>query len=187
MRRRRAGHALLAIGTACIVALHVQHAVWADVAPWQHRLSEYANGRAGVLMTVAFSCFGAALVVLAPLVRQRQRVSTLAVLVAGVGLLASGIFRTGVTEAGATSDALHGVASSVATVAMIAAVVWSRRWLVASFVVALGAASPITHGTVVAGLNQRLLWGTLLVWCFVATRNRPGVSGPSARSRTIVA
>ena len=109
--RRRVGVALLAAGSVCIAVLHVVHGLRADLAPWQHRLSEYANGVAGGLMTAAFGVIGLALVVLAPVVPPRRRPIRAALRLAGIGLLVAGAFRTGVAEAGATADAVHSIAS----------------------------------------------------------------------------
>jgi hypothetical protein len=185
-RRGRAGQALIAVGGTCIGVLHLVHAARGDLVPWRHRLSEYANHTAGPLMTVAFLSLGAALLTLAPVVGRSRRLSVVSLRVAGVGLVASGIFRTGVTEAGATSDAVHAVVSSTATIAMIVAVVASRRWTFATITSALGATSPLTHGTVVGGLAQRLLWGTMLLWCVTSVPRQGHVSGSSARPRTMV-
>ena len=185
-RRRLVGVALIGTGSACIAVLHLLHGMWADLAPWQHRLSEYANDRVGVLMTVAFTSLGLALLALAPVVVPTGRTMRAALRVGGVGLLLAGVFRTGVSEAGATADALHGITSSAATVAMIAAVVLSRRRVLGALALLLGAVSPVAHGTVVAGLAQRLLWAILLLWCVVATRSgRTDVSALSAPSETI--
>ena len=184
--RRRAGVALIGTGSACIAVLHVLHGMWADLAPWQHRLSEYANGRAGVLMVAAFTSLGLALLTLAPVVSPTGRAMRAALRIGGIGLLLAGVFRTGATEAGATADALHGVTSTAATVAMIAAVVRSRRRVLIALAVLLGAVSPVAHGTVVAGVAQRLLWAVLLIWCVVVARaGGTGISAPSARSETI--
>ena len=185
-RRRLVGLALIGTGFACITVLHLLHGLWADLAPWQHRLSEYANARAGVLMTAAFTCLGLALLTLAPVVVPMGRTMRAALRVGGVGLLLAGVFRTGVAEAGATADAMHGATSSTATVAMIGAVVLSRRRVLGAIAVLLGAVSPVAHGTVVAGLAQRLLWTVLLLWCVLAARSgRTDISALSARSETI--
>jgi hypothetical protein len=186
--RRRIGLALLAIGSACVVALHVVHAVRGDLAPWRHRISEYANGAGGALMAVAFVAVGLALLALGPALGRRRRVAGPAVRLAGVGLVASAAFRTGASEAGEVSDAVHSVTSSAATLAMVVAVVASRRPGPTTLAVVLAAAGPLTDGTVLGGVVQRALWVTLLVWLVRQARpDRPDLSATSAGSRTIVA
>jgi hypothetical protein len=152
-------------------------------------MSEYANGASGVLMAIAFVSLGLAMLALAPSLAsdapvRSHRLVRITVWAAGFGLLLSAAFRTGAAEAGSTSDAVHSVASSAATVAMVIAVVVSHRWVYACIAVALLLISPVTHGTLVGGLNQRLLWTTLLIWTAVAVRSH--VSAVSATSSRIV-
>lgn len=183
MRRDRralaaASIALSLIGVVAVVALHVLRP---ELAPISHRLSEYAIGRYGGLMTAAFVCVGASLLTLAGAIvgadrRWCSRVVAAAVGVAGVGMVVSGVFRTDVSRSGATADALHSAASGLATLALIgAAVFWtavaSRRAapvVLATMGLALGAVSPTLHRSRWTGLSQRLLWLTLLAWVIVA-------------------
>ena len=170
--------ALSLIGVVAVVALHVLRP---ELAPISHRLSEYAIGRYGGVMTAAFVCVGASLLTLAGAIvgadrRLCSRVVAAAVGLAGVGMVVSGVYRTDVSRSGATADALHSAASGLATLALIgAAVFWtavaSRRAapvVLATMGLALGAVSPALHRSRWSGLSQRLLWLTLLAWVIVA-------------------
>ena len=170
--------ALSLIGVVAVVALHVLRP---DLAPISHRLSEYAIGTYGGVMTAAFVCVGASLLTLAAAIvsadrRLCSRVTAVAVGLAGVGMVVSGVYRTDVSRSGATADALHSAASGLATLALIgAAVFWtavaSRRAapvVLATMGLALGAVSPALHRSRWSGLSQRLLWLTLLAWVIVA-------------------
>jgi Protein of unknown function (DUF998) len=170
--------ALSLIGVVAVVALHVLRP---DLAPISHRLSEYAIGTYGGVMTAAFVCVGASLLTLAAAIvaadrRLCSRVTAVAVGLAGVGMVVSGVYRTDVSRSGATADALHSAASGLATLALIsAAVFWtavaSRRAapvVLATMGLALGAVSPALHRSRWSGLSQRLLWVTLLAWVIVA-------------------
>jgi Protein of unknown function (DUF998) len=170
--------ALSLIGVVAVVALHVLRP---ELAPISHRLSEYAIGRYGGLMTAAFVCVGASLLMLAGAIvaaerRWCSRVVAAAVSLAGGGMVVSGAYRTDVSRSGATADALHSAASGLATLALIgAAVFWtavaSRRAapvVLATMGLALGAVSPALHRSRWTGLSQRLLWLTLLAWVIVA-------------------
>ena len=183
MRRERralaaASIALSLIGVVAVVALHVLRP---ELAPISHRLSEYAIGRYGGVMTAAFVCVGASLLTLAGAIVGADRrwcspVVAAAVSLAGVGMVVSGVYRTDVSRSGATADALHSAASGLATLALIgAAVFWtavaSRRAapvVLATMGLALGAVSPALHRSRWSGLSQRLLWLTLLAWVIVA-------------------
>jgi Protein of unknown function (DUF998) len=170
--------ALSLIGVVAVVALHVLRP---DLAPISHRLSEYAIGTYGGVMTAAFGCVGASLLTLAAAIvaadrRLCSRITAVAVGLAGVGMVVSGVYRTDVSRSGATADALHSAASGLATLALIgAAVFWtavaSRRAapvVLATMGLALGAVSPALHRSRWSGLSQRLLWLTLLAWVIVA-------------------
>lgn len=62
LRAGRLTIALLLWATACVVALHLLRS---DLDPVGHRLSEYANGPYGYLMTTAFVALGGALLTMA--------------------------------------------------------------------------------------------------------------------------
>jgi len=190
---------LLGVGLACVVALHVLRP---DLTPAGHRLSEYAIGSYGAMMTVAFVSIGAGLLALAsPLARAGGRCSRVvpaAVFAAGTGMVVAGIYRTDPSHSGVTADAVHSRASAFATLALIgAALAWSvvraRRWDIttslALLAAVLGAVSPFLHRSQWTGLSQRMLWLTLLAWLIViasrlAPRSRQQLGDPSARVRS---
>jgi hypothetical protein len=191
--------ALSLVGVVVVVALHILRA---ELAPVSHRLSEYAIGPYGGLMTATFVCVGASLLMLAGavLVTDRRLWSSVVVVVAvglaGVGMVVSGLYRTDVSRSGATADAVHSAASGLATLALIgAAIFWttvaSRRpapVVLTAMAVALGAVSPALHRTRWTGLSQRLLWLTLLAWVIVAafelTRRADPSNRPTPERRT---
>jgi hypothetical protein len=151
------------------------------------RLSEYANGSYGAVMTVSFFTLGAGMVVLglgmhlAGMSHGWSRVVPLALIAAGGGMVVSGLFPTDPVGAPTTTERVHSLASGSATVATIgAAVVASllspagrpRRAIgptgvLACAAIGLGAVSPVLHETDWTGLSQRLLWLTLMGWLLV--------------------
>lgn len=190
---------LVATGVACIVALHLLRR---DLDPAADRISEYALGHHGALMTVAFVTIGLGLLV-HPLVRLGggwRLIVPICVVVAGIGMVTSAVFPTDPLRSGVVDDTIHSLASAVATVALItAALVWSllvRDWRGPRAVTAtmlaiagalLGAVSPFLHRTALTGLSQRLLWLVLLSWV-VVTAARPLTStqgsGSALRQRS---
>ena len=165
-------------GVAAVIALHVLRP---ELAPMSHRLSEYALGPYGGLLTAAFVCVGTGLLTLAVAIvvadrRSFHRLVAAAVGIAGVGMVTSGLYRTDAARSGATADAVHSTASGLATLALIGATVsWttfgSRRAahvLLAATAVTLGVVSPALHHSRWTGVSQRLLWVTLLAWAVLA-------------------
>ena len=155
-------------------------------------------------MTAAFVSIGAGVLALAwPLARAGGRWSRAvppSLVVAGAGMVVSGIFRTDPGRSGALTDAVHSRASALATVALIgAALAWSlgRTRRVATWRRARrprrrrsGASSPLLHRSSWTGVSQRLLWLTLLAWLIVTAVRlgsdvRRDVSGPSATTVTM--
>ena len=182
-----ASGALVSIALVCVIALHVLRD---DLEPTGHRLSEYANGPYGTLMTIAFFSVGAGLVTFAWALyraRQRQQWSRLvivAVIAAGVGMVVAGVYRTEPNGVATISELIHSRASALATLALIiAAITWSvvgqRRGsrpgrpdapaVLALAAGVLGALSPLLHRSGWTGLSQRALWSTLLAWLLVST------------------
>jgi undecaprenyl-diphosphatase len=201
---RRASLVLQGVGLACIVALHVLRR---DLAPSGHRISEYAIGPYGALMAVAFVAIGLGLLALGAAIAASTTDRPAAVVAAiiaaaGLGMVASGIWRTDPGRSGATTDAIHSAASAFATLALIvAAVGWSavrRRGrhhpdvgaVLAVMAAVLGALSPALHRSSWTGVSQRLLWLTLLAWLMVtAWRLTPSarrdVRDPSGTTVTV--
>jgi hypothetical protein len=177
---------LLACG-ALVVVLHI---VRPDLSPLSERLSEYAIGPHGWMMTTAFVALGCALATLGlALLSQRPRGITWIIpattVAAGVGMFVSGVFETGDPP---SSDAIHSLASISATVAVVAiALVHSlpaaRRWsdvpiggvgfVLALSAAALAAIAPVLHDTRWTGLGQRLLWIVLIAWLLRALWMQP--------------
>jgi hypothetical protein len=184
---RFAGTAFVASTTA-VVLLHVLRP---DLDPVRRRLSEYAVGRFGGLMTAAFVLFGCGLCALSRAVRPADATTpTLQALqvllgIAGVGMILSGIFETQIgSPVTAWREIVHSQASALAFVALVAAAVLTATaargamawgpWRVAAdaitVVATLSAAiSPITHDGPWAGLVQRVSYLAVLCWLLVVT------------------
>lgn len=170
--------ALLLCSAACVLALH---ALRTDVPPVSERLSAYALGPYGWLMTVAFVALGCGLASLGfTLLTERPRGTTWLVptlgIAAGVGMVLSALYET---EVSASSEIVHSRASIAATIAVVGLVVAhslpaARRWsrvgadrtgiALAFAAVALLALAPVLHDTRWSGLGQRLLWAVLFAW-----------------------
>ncbi len=162
----------------CVAVLHV---VRSDVPPVARRLSVYADGPYGWIMTTAFVALGCGLAMLGfALLRDWPRGATWIVAVAGLeagfGMILSAVFETG--GAGA-SETIHSRASIAATIVVVGLVLVhsipaARRWSdvpidpvgtgLALFAAVLAAAAPLLHDTRWSGLGQRLLWVVLLIW-----------------------
>jgi membrane-associated phospholipid phosphatase len=177
---------LVSTGLACVLALHVLRD---DLTPTGHRLSEYATGPYGALMTTAFASVGAGLITFAWALsragqrhRRWSRSVPIAVAAAGVGMVVAGIYRTEPDRVGSMSELVHSRTSALATLAlMAAAVTWSivgrdaasPSWrfdtpaTLALAAAVIGAVSPLLHHSGWTGLSQRALWATLLAWMFV--------------------
>jgi uncharacterized protein DUF998 len=169
----------LSFSVTCVVILHV---VRTDLPPASHRLSEYANGPYGWLMTAAFVALACGIMALGITLgaergpgRRSWIFPTIAFL-AGVGAFLSAAFPTGVSP---TSESIHSRASALATLSIVAlalaySVSAARRQedadadrvgiRLAIAVAALTAISPLVHETHWTGLGQRLLWVAVLAW-----------------------
>ena len=107
-----------------------------------------------------------------------SRLVPLATIVAGCGLIVSGLFPTDPPGTPTRTETIHSMASGSASLALItAAVAWSllarahqprkpigTADVLAGAALGLGAVSPLLHGSKWTGLSQRLLWLTLTVW-----------------------
>ena len=178
-------------GLLCsITCVTILHAVRTDLSPLSHRLSEYAGGPYGWLMTAAFITLGCGVMALgiAQWAENRRDKGALIILatalLAAVGTILSGVFRTGASD---ISEAIHSRASTIAVVAVVAlALAYSvslarRRPSAASDPVGAGLAviaaalavmSPVWHHTRWTGLSQRLLWIALITWLLRAAWER---------------
>jgi hypothetical protein len=185
---RAVGHltlALLGTAVACVIALHITRP---RISPIERRLSEYAVGPFGWLMDIAFATTAAALTTLALMLFRsagRPRLVPAALVVAAVALVLSALFR--INAADNAADAIHRWASGTAGAAVVvAAIGWSvigtgrarpRRTaesLLASVALGLAVLSPLLHATFLTGLNQRLVWATLITWSVVVTMSELG-------------
>jgi hypothetical protein len=187
----RSGARVLTIaGLLCSLALvAVLHVVRADLPPVSHRLSEYANGPYGWMMTAAFFALGSGLMALGVALGAESRPRGIAWIMSATAILAgallSGAFRTGVSHA---SEVVHSRASALATVAIVAlALAYSKAAVghrpraahdpagavLALIAAALAALSPLLHDTRWSGLGQRLLWIALLTWLLRAAWQLP--------------
>jgi len=182
----------LLVSGSLVVALHLLRP---DLPPASHRLSEYAIGPHGWMMTTAFVALGCALAALGlALVAGRPRGITWIIpattLAAGVGMVVSGVFETGDPPA---SDSIHSLASISATIAVVGIALVhsmpaSRRWsdvprgsvgiALALAAASLAAIAPVLNDTRWTGLGQRLLWIVLVAWLLRALWKQPLPGGP---------
>jgi hypothetical membrane protein len=185
---RATGVSLVAIVLVlgCFGAMVVLHAVRTDLDPVRQVMSEYANGRFGWFMTVAFYAIGLACVALAlrlgrAIVRRRLSLAVRVLLaLGGFGLVLAGVFEV---ERPAVPDTIEEVTHSYATLtaftliitAMLLFAVVCRqdpRWRdfrvtasVLAIIAALaGAFSPFAGQTTWSGLAQRVLGLTVVGW-----------------------
>ena len=170
----------VAAAAAAVLGLHL---VRTDLPPVGSRLSAYAVGPYGWLMAVAFvalglSAFGLSVVLLTSHHGWVARLAGVTAAAAGVGLIVSAMFPTGVS---ASAEVVHSQASAFATVGLtVVAGVSSllldagkdRRTLqlLAGAAVLLAVVSPVLHHSRFTGLVQRLLWLVLALWLAVAAR-----------------
>ena len=182
----RSSAAFLVAAPALVATLHV---VSPDLEPRSSRLSEYANGPYGYLMTLAFLAVGSRNGGArggAPLAARRQAASRgvcgRGSPSPGAGMVISGIVPTDPGSANSIREAIHSLASGLASVVLIgAALLWLvvGRWrapagwqpsgtgaVFAVVAAVLAAASPWLHRSSWTGLSQRALWVALLCWLF---------------------
>lgn len=178
------GVAAVLTSVGLVVALHVLRS---ELGPAGHRLSEYAVGPWGWLMTAAFVAFAAgALAVRRTLpAGGRLRPVRAALAVAVVGLVLSAVFETDVATPDAPREMVHSLASTSALLALVAAAVWSVTYAraavvwrrasgaatVAATLAALATAvSPAAHDGPWTGAVQRLCYFALAAWLFLLCR-----------------
>jgi hypothetical protein len=189
---RRWSRAATAAFLASAVMIAVLHVLRSDLDPVRRRLSEYAVGQFGWLMTAAFVVFGVGLCALGRGVRATgatapsMRVLHALLAVAGVGMILSGIFETQIGPGSvAWREVIHSQASASAFMALIAAALlsatvardamaWGASRAAADAVTALATVSavisPLTHDGPWAGLVQRLSYAAVLCWLLLAAR-----------------
>lgn len=209
---RRSSAAFIVAAPVLVAILHV---VSRDLEPRSSRLSQYANGPYGYLMTSAFLALGTGMLLLAAALHsqtERRRIPWTAragVAIAGAGMVISGLVATDPSSANSMREAIHSLASGLASVVLVGtALVWlvvggrraaewqpSRTGAACAVVAAgLAAASPWLHRSSWTGLSQRSLWVALLCWLVAVvwslrsaatTHISDDVSGVSASAETI--
>ena len=180
-----------------LVLVAALHFTRTDLAPASHRLSEYANGSYGWMMTSAFISLSCGLLAFGfdlwvrPERNAVDRLCIAAVAVAAVGTMLSGAFRTGGSD---LAETVHSRASAIAVVALVTlalgySILRASRSrepdrVEATLAVIAGVLtllSPVFHHTPWTGLSQRLLWIVLLAWLLRAT-SRPVLGRSGARN-----
>jgi hypothetical membrane protein len=187
-RHRPTGASLAAIILAalCFGAVMLLHIVRGEIDPLRRVMSEYANGSHGPIMTVVFYAFGLTSLALAVRLlrafehRRTARLISLLLGLAGVSLIASGVFEV---ERPLIPDSLeeviHSYASISAFVVLVSAMLllshetrrdprwWTFRWPSTALAIgaaAAAAATPLTTQTNWSGGVQRVLGLTVLLW-----------------------
>jgi hypothetical protein len=206
-KERATGVSLAAVllVSVCFAAMVLLHAVRTDLDPVRQVMSEYANGRFGIVMTAAFYAFGLTCVALAIRLGRAMARRPLSVVVrvllglGGLGLILAGVFEV---ERPAVPDTIEEILHSDATLAAFTLIItamllfavtcrtdprWSDfRWIavVLSVLAAVaGAFSPFAGQTTWSGLAQRVLGLTVIVWLLlVALHIRMGGLRRSRRS-----
>jgi hypothetical protein len=185
------------LGTFVLVVV-LEHVLQPQLSPADHRISEYANGSPGWLMTVGFAAWSAALLVAAAgMLGSRSSPRGVALLlaalllVAAVGAAATAACKTG-TSAGVlppghhltTANRIHDLGSGGLSLALWGAVVLGltlrdRRFRVQSAVL-LGCglvAAVLLSVTGLPGVRQRALVAAAFAWQYLLlaaiARSRP--------------
>jgi Protein of unknown function (DUF998) len=185
---RPTGASLAAILLAllCFGAVMLLHALRGEINPLRQVMSEYANGSHGFIMTVVFYGFGLSSLALAFRLRRAinrpgiTRPFPLLLALAGVGLIASGVFEVERALVPDTiEEMIHSNASVIAFMLLITSMLlfslatrtdarWrSFRWTstTLALVGAVAAmATPLSAGTGWSGAVQRLLGLAVLLW-----------------------
>lgn len=167
-------------------AVACEHLLNSALIPTRHMISEYANGRAGWLMTAGFASW--ALSVAAASVMERRSeararaVMSMLLAIAAAGIVVTAIFPTqtvaGVLPAGTTRSVaghLHDLGSDTTQLALFAAVAthaldrgvpaWSRRLAATLLCAAVGTIVVLlAAGDPVPGIRQRVLVLAAVMW-----------------------
>ena len=175
-----------------LAAVSALHALRRELEPASHRLSEYATGPWGWLMTLAFAAVATGVWLLRralPASDALRPVRTL-LTVAASGFVLSAVVPTDPAQPDAVGETVHSVASTGALVALTTAALWTvtvgARALgwhgargpagASTAVAALGLLiSPLVHDSPWTGAVQRLCYLALTVWLLLACRAVTGV------------
>lgn len=176
--------AAVLVAAAAVLALH---ALRRDLEPASHRLSEYAIGPWGWVMTAAFTAVAAGTWLLRralPTAASLRPVRTL-LTVATIGFVLSAVFPTDPETPEGVRETVHSAASTGALLALTAAALWTVttgaraiRWRgahgragTAVAVATLGLViSPVVHDSPWTGAVQRLTCLALAVWLVLLCR-----------------
>lgn len=181
-----AAAAALLVAAAAVLALH---ALRPDLEPASHRLSEYAIGPWGWLMTSAFAAVAAGVWLVQralPATDSLRPVHAL-LTVATIGVVVSALVPTDPMTPEGVRETVHSVASTGALVSLVAAALWTVTlgadaigWrrprgpagvAVAVAVATLGVLiSPAVHDSPWTGAVQRLSCLALTVWLLLLCR-----------------
>jgi Protein of unknown function (DUF998) len=179
-----AAAATVLVAAAAVLALH---ALRRDLEPASHRLSEYAIGPWGWLMTSAFAAIAAGVWLLRRALPDAAPLGPVHALltVATIGFGVSAVFPTDPVTPDAVRETVHTVASTGALVSLVAAALWTvtlgaeaigwRRAhgpaVVAVAVASVGVVvSPLVHDSPWTGMVQRLCCVALTVWLLLLCR-----------------
>jgi len=180
----RAAAAATLVAAAAVLALHVLRR---DLEPASHRLSEYAIGPWGWLMTSAFAALAVALWLLRralPPAAPSRYVRAL-LTIATIGFVLSAVFPTDPTRPDALRETVHTVASTGGLVALTAAALWTVTrgtgaigWRrahgpagAAAAVATLGVLiGPLVHDSPWTGAVQRVVGLALTAWLLLLCR-----------------
>lgn len=178
--------AVIVLGLVAVVAVTVLHVARGDVDPLRQMMSEYANGRLGLVMTVVFHATGLAAIALGVRTGRALRPGPLVASVrwglglGGLGLVVAGIYEVGrPLDPETLEESIHSIASIMAFSLLVAAMggfaVACRsdpRWrtyrpvatglAVAAGVLAL--LSPLATNAPWGGVVQRLLGLVVIAW-----------------------
>lgn len=178
--------AVIVLGLIAVVGVTVLHVARGDVDPLRQMMSEYANGRLGLAMTVVFYATGLAAIALGMRLGQALRPGPLVTSVrwglglGGLGLVVAGIYEVGrPLDPETLEESIHSIASIVAFSLLVAAMAGfavacrgDPRWrtyrpvatglAVAAVVLAL--LSPLATNAPWGGVAQRLLGLAVVTW-----------------------
>jgi Protein of unknown function (DUF998)/Anaerobic c4-dicarboxylate membrane transporter len=201
---RPTGASLIAILLAfmCFGAVMLLHAVRGEINPLRQVMSEYANGSHGILMTIVFYAFGLTSIALAFRLKSAihqpgiTRAFPALLVLAGVGLIASGVFEVERAMVPDTiEEVIHSDATVVAFVLLITAMLlfslacrsddswWPFRWVSLSLTLLAAFAAmvtPLSAGSGWSGAVQRVLGLAILAWLLLTALH---VRGKAFRAR----
>ena len=180
-------HAAAAGTLVAMAAVLALHALRRDLEPASHRLSEYATGPWGWLMTLTFAAVAAALWLLGRALPTTARLRPVRALltIAAIGFGLSAVFPTDPMRPDALRETAHTVASTGALMALTAGAVWTVTrgadalgWRGARGTAAAATAvatvcvliSPVVHNSPWTGAVQRLCCLALTVWLLLLCR-----------------